>query len=430
MQMAVGHIRALTRDQRNALVASFLGWTLDAFDYFILVFSIPYIARDFHVPIPAVTVAVLLTLAMRPVGAFLFGIMADAYGRRSALMIDIILFSLLELLSGFAPSLTILLVLRALFGIAMGGEWGVGASLAMETIPDESRGFFSGVLQSGYVFGNLLASAVFAIFFPLVGWRGMFIIGALPAVLVIFIRLGVKESPTWEREREVRQHRERRAERSIWTAIWRNFPLFIYLVVLMTAFNFMSHGTQDLYPTFLSVQHKLSPQTVGTIGIIYNVGAIIGCIIFGTYSQRIGRKRAIIIAEVIALLLIPLWAFAPSLFLLGLSAFLMQFVIQGAFGVIPAHLNELSPGSVRGTFPGLTYQLGNLFASANTTIQAGIAVANGGNYSLALALVTAIALVVTIVVTALGREARDMNFAGEPIEAVQAKTLITAEGKD
>ncbi|GHO46723.1 MFS transporter [Ktedonospora formicarum] len=360
----LSHLRALNGDQRNAFIACFLGWTLDAFDYFILVFVVQSIAKDFQVGVPAVTIAITLTLAFRPVGALIFGLIADRFGRRPALMIDVIFYSLMELLSGFAPSLTALLVLRALFGIAMGGEWGVGASLAMESIPERSRGFFSGVLQSGYVIGYLLAAVVFAVAYPYVGWRGMFFIGSIPALLAVFLRLGVKESPAWRQAQE----RGRASTGNIWHAIIHRFPLFLYLVVLMTAFQFMSHGTQDLYPTFLQAQHKLTPQVTGTIAIIYNIGALLGCVLFGTLSQKIGRRRAIIIAQVLALLITPLWAFSSTVLMLTIGAFLMQFMVQGAFGVIPAHLNELSPAEVRGTFPGLTYQLGNLIAAANATI--------------------------------------------------------------
>lgn len=406
----VTHFRGLTSDQRNAFMASFLGWSLDAFDYFILVFVIKYIAQDFRTQVTAVTVAILLTLAMRPIGAFIFGLLADRFGRRPALMIDIIFYSVMELLSGFAPSLASLLVLRALFGIAMGGEWGVGASLAMESIPEQSRGFFSGLLQSGYVVGYLLAAIVFAVAFPFVGWRGMFFIGVIPALLVVFLRSKVKESPAWEQSRRHGAH--------IGEAIRKRFPLFLYLVILMTSINFMSHGTQDLYPTFLQVQHKISPQVAGVMAVIYNIGALIGCIVFGTFSQRIGRRKAIIIAQVLALLIIPLWAFSSTLFLLTLGAFLMQFMIQGAFGVIPAHLNELSPDAVRGTFPGFTYQLGNLLAAANATIQAGIAQYYSGNYGLALALVTGIFLVATIILTAVGKEAKDVQFGTGSVEPV------------
>lgn len=418
--MDVGsHVRGLTRSQWNAFVASFLGWTLDAFDYFILVFAISSIAHDFEAKVVDVTVAITLTLAMRPVGAFIFGLLADRFGRRPVLMLDIIFYSVVELLSGFAPSLAVLLVLRALFGIAMGGEWGVGASLAMESIPERSRGFFSGVLQSGYVIGYLLASIVYAVAFPLVGWRGMFFIGAVPAFLVIFIRLGVKESEVWQQSREYGF--------TIWETIKRHKWLFLYLVVLMTAINFMSHGTQDLYPTFLQAQHKFIPQIVGGVAIIANIGALLGCILFGTLSQRIGRRRAIIIAQVLALLIIPLWAFSSTLFWLTVGAFLMQFMIQGAFGVIPAHLNELSPDAIRGTFPGFTYQIGNLIAAANATIQASIAANTGGNYGFALALITGIFLVVTIIVTALGKEARGVRFGAGDREDVAPVHIAVPE---
>ena len=323
------------------------------------------------------TYAILLTLAMRPLGAFIFGLLADRYGRRPVLMADIILYSVLELASAFSPSLSVLIILRALYGIAMGGEWGVGASLAMETIPPQSRGLISGILQAGYPVGYLIAAVVYYLLFPLIGWRGMFAIGVLPALLVLFIRTQVKESPAFE----VQRHR---GESTI-AAMRGRWGLFLYTVVLMTAFNFFSHGTQDLYPTFLQVQHRLSSHAVGIIAIIYNIGAIIGGIVFGTWSGAVGRRNAIIVAAILALPIIPLWAFSHSTWQLAVGAFLMQFMVQGAWGIVPVHLNELSPEAARGTFPGFTYQLGNLFASANATIQAGIAESHGGNYALALA---------------------------------------------
>ncbi len=400
--MKIAALTGWTRVQRSVVIASFLGWTLDAFDFFLLVFVLKDIAQEFNAAISAVTFAILLTLVMRPVGAFLFGRAADRWGRRPTLMVDVLLYSFIEFASGFSPSLAVLLVLRALYGVAMGGEWGVGASLTMESIPPHSHGFVSGLLQSGYPTGYFLASIVYGLLFPIIGWRGMFMVGVLPALLVLYIRRRVPESPSWDRAAAARS-----STVSILRSHWR---LGIYAVVLMAAFNFFSHGTQDLYPTFLQVQHALSPHAVGTIAAIYNVGAILGGILCGSLSERIGRRRMIVIAALLSLPVLPLWAFAASPVLLAMGAFLMQVMVQGAWGVIPAHLNELSPDEARGTFPGLVYQLGNLLASANATIQAGIAVHFGGNYGLSLALVAGSVAIIIAVLTSLGVEAKGVAF--------------------
>jgi len=395
-----------TNQQRNVVTASFLGWTLDAFDFFLLVFVLKDIAQEFGAPIPDVTFAILLTLAMRPLGAFLFGRAADRWGRRPTLMADVLLYSILEFASGFSPNLTVLLVLRALYGVAMGGEWGVGASLTMESIPPHARGFVSGLLQSGYPTGYFVASIVYGLLFPIIGWRGMFMVGVLPALLVLYIRRRVPESPSWEPGAAARS-----STMSVVRSHWR---LGIYAVLLMTAFNFFSHGTQDLYPTFLQVQHGLSPHAVGIIAAVYNVGAIVGGIVCGTLSERIGRRRMIVIAALLSLPILPLWAFSAEPVLLALGAFLMQVAVQGAWGVIPAHLNELSPNEARGTFPGFVYQLGNLLASANATIQAGLAVHFGGNYGLALAIVAGSVAVIIAVLTSFGVEAKGVAFGRVP----------------
>jgi SHS family lactate transporter-like MFS transporter len=397
--------KTFTRQQRNAFVASFLGWTLDAFDFFLMVFVLRAVAAEFHTDVKAVSLALTLTLAVRPLGALVFGMLADRFGRRPVLMVDILLFSILELASAFAPSLLTLLVLRAAFGFAMGGEWGLGASLTMETIPAKARGPASGILQVGYPCGYLLASLVYGLLFDTIGWRGMFAVGVLPALLVLFIRRHVEESPAWHRMR-------RQPRRSLASLLRGHGLLFLYVVLLMTPFNFFSHGTQDLYPTFLQAQRNLPTHTVSTIVVIANIGAIIGGIVFGTLSQRIGRRRAIVIAALLALPIIPLWAFSTSLVLLGLGAFLIQISVQGVWGVIPVHLNELSPDEVRGTFPGFAYQLGNLLASANATLQAGFAANHGGNYGLALAVVAAGAAVAIALLTFVGPEAHSVEFGG------------------
>src|SRR5579862_5717087 len=340
----LGHFRRLTPVQRNTFVACFLGWSLDAFDFFIMVWCLNAIATDFHAKISAVAEGIFLTLAMRPLGAFLFGLMADRFGRRPTLMVDIVAYSVFELASAFAPSLKFFLIMRALFGIAMGGEWGVGAALAFETLPAEGRGFFSGLLQEGYVVGYLMAALIYGTLFPILGWRGMFVIGALPAFLVIYIRTKVDESPAWLQGRV-----SRKAESHLAKDILSHAGIFLFLAVLMFAFNSFSHGTQDLYPTFLQKNLQFTPKTVSSIAIVYNIGALLGGILFGTLSERIGRRRAIIIAALLAIPAIPLWAYSHTVPMLALGGFLMQFMVQGAWGVIPAHLNELSPRSVRGT---------------------------------------------------------------------------------
>lgn len=396
-----------TTHQRHVVAAAYLGWTLDAFDFFIMVFVLHDIAKTFATSITAVTWAITLTLAMRALGAWIFGRLADRFGRRPTLIADVLCYSVLELATGFSPNLTVFILLRALYGIAMGGEWGVGASLTMESIPAAWRGPVSGMLQAGYPSGYLLASIVYWVAFPHVGWRGLFVIGALPALLVLYIRRAVPESPDWT-------HRTNLGPRpSVGSVLRAHVGLTIYVVIMMTAFNFFSHGTQDLYPTFLQVQHKLDRTAVSSIAIAYNIGAILGGIGFGLLSQRIGRRAAIVIAAVLALPAIPLWAFSATPVALGAGAFLMQFFVQGAWGVIPAHLNELSPADIRGTFPGVTYQLGNLLAAANATIQSSIAASLGGNYAWPLAGVAAIVAVVIAVLVGFGREARHVRMGGE-----------------
>src|ERR1700689_2497805 len=325
--MAIAALSGWTSEQKHVVAASFLGWSLDAFDFFLLVFVLKDIAEEFHTDISNVTLAILLTLAMRPVGAFIFGRAADRWGRRPTLMVDILLYSILEFASGFAPDLTVLIILRALYGVAMGGEWGVGASLTMETIPPHARGFVSGLLQSGYPTGYFLASIVYGALFQYIGWRGMVMVGVIPALLVLYIRRTVPESPSWSKEAAVERG-------STWAVVKSHWQLGIYAVVLMTAFNFFSHGTQDLYPTFLQVEHKLSPHEVGLIAVIYNIGAIIGGITFGSLSERFGRRRIIIFCAVLSLFVLPLWAFAASMLWLAVGAFLMQVAVQGAWGVI------------------------------------------------------------------------------------------------
>ena len=406
----IGHFRRLTPVQRNTFVACFLGWSLDAFDFFILTFCVTAIAAQFHAKVSEVLEGVFLTLVFRPLGAFLFGLMADRWGRRPTLMVDIIAYSIFELSSAFAPSLKIFLITRALFGIAMGGEWGVGAALAFETLPAEGRGFFSGVLQEGYVVGNLLAAVVYGLCFRFVGWRGMFVIGALPAFLVIYIRTKVDESPAW-RSSGISS----RPERHFGQDIRSYLSAFAFLVVLMFAFNSFSHGTQDLYPTFLTRGLQFSPPTVMLITIVGNIGALMGGILFGTWSEHIGRRRAIVIAALLAIPAIPLWAYSHTVVMLAAGGFLMQFMVQGAWGVIPAHLNELSPPAVRGTFPGFAYQLGNLLSSRNVVIQGKLVESRfQGAYPPVLSWTVGLVAALVALVTWLGKERRgsDLTTSG------------------
>src|SRR5436853_1101254 len=397
--------RVLNRDQRNTFIACFLGWALDALDFFLVTFVLAPIGHDFGQAIPKVAFAITLTLMMRPVGALIFGWLGDKFGRRVPLITDIIFYSVMELLTAFAPNFAVLLILRALFGIGMGGEWGLGASLAMESLPTRTRGLFSGILQQGYAFGYLLAAVVYWIVFPIFGWRGLFVAGALPALLVIYIRAHVPESPVWERNRAAAEGRRfdlRRFARE-------HGPLFIYAALLMTAFNYMSHGTQDLYATFLEKQRGFGVSAKSMITIVYAIGAICGGAVVGFLSQQWGRRRVIVICAVCGMLLIPLWIFAPGTLLLIIGGFLMQFMVQGAWGVVPVHLNELSPPEFRGTFPGLAYQFGNFASAYAAQQQAWLAehfrLANGEpNYALTMALVEAVVFLVIIFLAAIGRQ--------------------------
>jgi len=407
-------LRSLTRDERNAFLGSFLGWTLDAFDFFLTSFLFVRIAADFNVPIPVIIGANTLTLAFRPLGALIFGILADRFGRRGPLMANIAFYSLMEVLTAFSPNFTVFIVIRALYGIGMGGEWGVGAALALETLPTKARGFASGVLQQGYATGFLLAAVVFGLyarFAPPESWRGLYIVGVVPALLVFYIRSFVKESPTFRAGQSEKVGQRGDLLRAFVANPW----IFIYAILLMTAFNCMSHGTQDLYPLFLQKQRGLAPSGYATVTVIVQIGAIIGGTVFGFLSQSIGRRRGIVVAATFGLLSIPLWAFAPNTALLTLGGFIMQFFVQGAWGIIPVHLNELSPGNVRGTFPGFTYQLGNLISAPIAQIEAFLAakyaVAGGvADYARSLSSVIAIVFVAVIVMALIGRERRGIEF--------------------
>src|SRR5881396_2757057 len=408
---AVRLFKSLDRVQRNTFVACFLGWALDAFDFFLLTFVITVMARDFGTSVAKIAFALTLTLMMRPVGALIFGFLGDRFGRRIPLMIDIIFYSVMELLTAFSPNYTWLLIFRALYGIGMGGEWGLGASLAMETLPTAARGLFSGILQQGYAFGYLLAAIVYWIVFPFFGWRGLFVAGALPAFLVLYIRAHVPESPVWLRH----QHKTSNFWSDLLIVLKRHWVLFVYVVLLMTAFNALSHGTQDMYQTFLGEQRHYGVTQKAATGIIYAFGAICGGTIVGHLSQKWGRRRLMILCAALGIVLIPLWVFAPGYALLVIGGFAMQFMVQGAWGIVPVHLNELSPDAVRGTFPGFAYQLGNLFAANTAVVEAQLAnhfrdAAGHPDYAKALGLFALVIFLVLILLAAIGPEKRGKEF--------------------
>lgn len=385
----------------RAVFASFLGWTLDAFDFFLVVMTLTAIGKEFGVSDAKMAVTITLTLAFRPVGAFAFGLLADRYGRRMPLMLTLVFFSVMEVLSGLAPSYTAFLIFRALFGIGMGGEWGVGASLAMEAAPKARRGLLSGFLQEGYACGYLLAAVVYFLIFPRWGWRPLFFIGGLPALLAIYVRFQVSESEVWLKSRH-----------ADWSSLGRgivsHWRLFLYLLVLMTMMNFVSHGTQDMYPTFLQRDWGFTPGRRAALTAFSMVGAILGGLFFGHLSDRLGRRRAIISALVGGILTIPLWAFAPSLSLLVAGAFIMQFMVQGAWGVIPAHITELSPDSVRGFLPGFAYQCGVALAGSVSVIEA--VFAKRTSYGIAMSLTAVTVFSLAVLVSGLGREKHGIAF--------------------
>jgi SHS family lactate transporter-like MFS transporter len=395
-----------TKNQKNVVLAAYLGWTLDAFDFFLMVFLFTDVANEFHVDLKTATSAVFLTLAARPIGAFVFGRLADAFGRKPVFMWNILSFSVFELLSGFAPSITAFLIVRFIFGIAMGGEWGIGSALTFETIPVQGRGLVSGLLQAGYPSGFFIATLAYHFFYEPLGWRWMFVMGAAPAVLVLFIWRGVQESPAYLKQSATPRRN------GLGEVLLRNSKLALYAILLMACFNFFSHGSQDAYPNlFLKKQHHFSTDTLSHITEIGNVGAILGGLFFGWLSERIGRRRAIMIAALLALPTIRIWAFGETAGILAAGAFVMQLCVQGAWGIIPVHLNELSPPQIRATFPGVVYQLGNLIASSNLTIQVMIAEACGDNYGWAMALVVGTVAVLIALMVAWGPERHGVAMA-------------------
>ncbi len=389
-------------DSWAAVAAGFLGWAFDAFDFFLVTLAAPSIAATFGVARSDVAGATALTLAARPLGAIAFGLLADRYGRRRPLMANLVFYSVMSILSGLAPSFGLFIAARFLFGIGMGGEWGVGASLAMEKVPAKWRGVMSGVLQEGYMFGSLLAAG--AIFFlqPHTGWRPLFFLGGLPAILCLFIRFRVRESEVWEQSRA-----------SNWaglgSAIVRNWRPFLLIVGTMWVMNLASHGTQDGYTTFLTAERGYTQKQAAGLAAVGSVGAICGGIAFGLASDRVGRRRAMQVAFALGILIAPLYVRGPTTLLLALGGFALQFMVQGAWGVIPAHITELSPDAVRGFLPGFGYQCGVLLAGSISFVQTRLA-----EHHVRLAdtiLFTAVdVFAVAVVVFAFGRERRGVAF--------------------
>jgi len=393
-------------NQRNAVLAGFLGWTLDAFDFFVLTFIVDDLAHAFGRTRPEIVLAITASLAMRPAGAIVFGIMADRFGRRIPLMVDVVFYAVVSVLCGLAPSYRAFFILRMLFGIGMGGEWGVGASLALESASSRLRGLLSGLLQSGYAIGFLLAALAFRFVYPHFnalypgnGWRAMFFLGGLPALLSLFIRAKVKESATWH------EHR------TDWTtyrrSIFQHARRFAYLVLLMTMMNFISHGTQDMYPTLLGTL-GYSKTAIADITMLSMVGAVLGGLVFGYYSDRAGRRRSMITALVCALVVVPFWiaGFSPLFAIVGV--FLMQFFVQGSWGVIPAHINELSPGELRGFFPGFAYQLGVLCASSIPYLESSLG--EIFTYRQSMGALATLVLIGGVLVVVFGPEAHSVTF--------------------
>jgi SHS family lactate transporter-like MFS transporter len=394
-----------TREAAFAVMAGFLGWMLDAFDFFLVVIALPQIAADLRVEQRDIALSLTFTLALRPVGAFIFGLMADRYGRRLPMMIDLVFYSVVQVATGFAPNLTTFLILRALFGIGMGGEWGVGTSLVMEKVPSKWRGVLSGFLQQGYAAGGLLAAVAAYFMLNRFGWRPLFFLGGAPALLALFIRFAIKESAVWQKSKA-----------ESWSQLGRgivsHWKLWIYLTILMAMMNFSSHGTQDMFPTFMKDFRHLETETYSQIFMVMMIGAILGGVVFGLASDRFGRRKMMITALLGALAVVPLWAFSAHMGPIVAGAFLMQFMVQGAWGIIPAHISELSPDQVRGFLPGFAYQCGNLIAASVGWAQATLA--ERMSYPWVMSISAAVIFLGAIAVTALGRERRGVVFGQPP----------------
>jgi SHS family lactate transporter-like MFS transporter len=396
-----------TRGWPFAVSSGILGWVLDAFDFFVVIFLFDTLAAHFHVTKAAIVYTLALTLSMRPIGALLFGSLADRFGRRKPLIICVLFFSTITVLSGFSPSYAFFVAMRALYGVGMGGYWGVGASYAMENTPLRWRGILSGVMQAGYPLGYLLAAVSMQVVAPVLGWRAMFVVGSVVTALIVVFTVFAPESVSWKRHSPP-------SISNIFRTLFRHLRIFLYLLLVMAVMSCLSHGTQDLYPDFLKSVPGLAHQTLFGMNVLfglpvlYNIGAVLSALFFGHLSETIGRRRAIMIALIVSMLSIPAWAFGTSLLALAIGSYFMQTGVQGAFGVIPAHLNELSPGTIRSLFPGLVYQLGVLIASPAVSVE--YLLRNHVGYPLALSLFEACVILVLLIAFALGPERRGRDF--------------------
>ncbi|CAG8659447.1 MFS general substrate transporter [Rhizophagus irregularis] len=395
-------LKSINKTQFITFFVTYLSWTFVSFDYFIVTFTLPYIAKDFKLKPSDVAVSITLMLTFRPLGALIFGLLSDKYGRKYPLMANIFIFSGLQLASGFAPNFLTYSITRAIFGMAMGGEWGLGAALAMEALPLESRGLLSGILQEGYALGFLLAAVVYYAVITNWGWRTTYYIGSFPILLVLIIYFLVPESEEWKRlhaERKTTKINPREKTRSIIINHWK---IFLFSILLMTALNFIVHGSKDLYPTFLNVQLDFTPGQITFITIIANIGSIIGGFINGYICHFLGRKNAMITFTFLAGCFLPLYVLPRNYIVLTIGAFAVYLCIGGSWGSIPAYLNEIAPVELRGTFPGLVYQTGTLLASSSAQIEAffGEMIKEEGSpdYGLTIALLTSLFVIVIIII--------------------------------
>jgi SHS family lactate transporter-like MFS transporter len=396
-----------TKGWEFAVGSGILGWVLDAFDFFVLVFLFDALAARFHISKASVVYTLTLTLAMRPLGALFFGALADRFGRKRPLIVCVLYFSLCTVMTGLAPNFAVFAICRALYGIGMGGYWGIGASYAMESAPRRLRGMLSGLMQAGYPMGYLLASVATQTLTPAFGWRAVFFAGAPVAALIVAFTMFAPESEAWK------QHRAP-SMRRVFGAVVEHWGLFLYLLLMMGVMMSLTHGTQDLYPDFLKSMPRIATKTVlgmqapYSMAILYTIGGIVGSLFFGQMSQKFGRRKTIMLALTMALLVIPAWAFGASLGVLLAGSILMQFGVQGSMGAVPAYLNELSPDAVRSLFPGFVYQFGVLLASPATAVE--FLLRDHFGYPWALTMFEASAIVLTIVLLWFGAEARNRSF--------------------
>lgn len=400
----------------GAFIASLAGWTLDSFDFFLVVLSLTLIGRDFGQDLKHMTLALTATLAMRPAGALVLGVVSDRFGRRLPMIASLSLFAVIELATAWAHNFIQFLLIRALFGMVMGGQWGMGVSMAMEKVPPPHRGVLSGLLQQGYAIGFLLAAGAYSLISPAHGWRPLFYLGSLPALAAAaLVAMRVRESDVW-------QHNRQSSFAGVGRALASTWKLLIYFTIFMMALHMSSHATRDLYPTFLEKDWGIMGKQRTLLTAMSMIGAILGGLTIGWISDRIGRRWAIAAAMAGALAVIPLWAFAHSLPLLVVGVVLMQFCVQGAWGVVPAHVAELSPDSVRGTLAGFANQVGLVLSSVVVYLEA--VMARGWASAIAMPMTVAFVFCLTVVMTMVGDERGAVQFCDPDRCESGPKTLI------